>query len=126
MTELLFGDIEDSVMTWLASQLTEYVGDRVPTTTQLPGVVVSRLGGPRVNVAAERATVTIEAWAKDYRTANQLALKARQQVHAIVGQAVAGNAFSRCDEFAGPGRLADPTGALARVVFTVSLTARPT
>ncbi len=113
-------------MSWLSSQLTEYVGDRVPINDDLPGIVVSRLGGPRVTVASERPTLTVEAWAKDWRTANTLALKARQQVHSLVGRTVLGNTFSRCDEFAGPGRLSDPAGKLCRVTFTVSLTARPT
>lgn len=127
-TAALFGDVEDAVIIWLQSQLAESVYDRVPKVTGalLPLVIVERLGGPATSVVTEEATVTVEAWAKSWRTAQNLVQRARQAVHSLPGNVVAGLTFYRVREYAGPGRLPDPISGFPRFVFTVSLTVRAT
>lgn len=125
---VLYGDVEDAVIIWLNSILEESVYDRVPsvTATMLPLVIVERLGGPQASVVTERATVTIESWAKSWRTAQNLIQRARQAIHNIAGETVAGLTFYRVDEFTGPGRLPDPVSGFPRFTFTVSITVRCT
>jgi hypothetical protein len=126
MSNEAFADVEAAVMSWLGGGLTEYVGDQVPSKEQRPGIVVIRLGGPRINVAAEDATVTIEAWAQpgQWPAAHALILRARQRMHAVVGTLVDGVTFVKVSEFAGPGRLIDPVSGAARYVMTFSLRVR--
>lgn len=125
---VLFGDVEDSVIIFLQSILEEQVYDRLPsvTATMLPLVIIERTGGAAQSVVTERANITVEAWAKDWRTAQGLAQRARQALHNLPGETVAGLTFYRCEEFAGPGRLIDPTTGFPRFTFTVSLTVRCT
>jgi len=112
-------------MSWLGDQLSVYVGDKVPTTAQLPGVVVNRLGGPRTNLSTEDATVTFECYAKDsWPAANALAREARTAVWNLTGRTVDGVTFVKVSEFAGPGRLWDDVAKQVRVVFTASLRVR--
>lgn len=123
---VLFGDIEGAVIDYLNANLAEDVSDRVPTNTKdaLPFVVVSRTGGPRVSLVTEKPTVTVEAWAKNWRDAEDLVQRARQQVHAMSGGVHNGLTFYGIAEFAGPARLPDPVSGSPRKTFTVSLTVR--
>lgn len=123
---VLFGDIEDALCVHLNSRLSEQVGTRVPkvTETLLPFVVVERLGGPKITVVSEQATVTVEAWAKTWRRAQDVAQLARQAIHDIEGEIVNGLVFYKVTEFAGPARLPDPVSNFPRFVFTVSIDVR--
>lgn len=123
---VLFGDIEDALIDWLNAHLTPPVGDRVPkvTTEALPFYVVERLGGPKVSVVTENATVTVESWDNYWRSAQANAQLARQAVHNIAGEIVNGLVFYRVQEFSGPARLPDPVSSKPRVVQTFSITVR--
>ena len=128
MGAVLFGDIEDAVIIWLNAHLTVDAYDRVPSVTNdmLSFVIIERTGGPAVTVVSERATLIVEAWAKSWRSAQDLMQLARQAVHDLPGEIVAGVAFSRVDEFAGPARLPDAVSGYPRFTMTVSVTVRPT
>lgn len=129
-TDVLFGDVEQSVITWMQDQLTERVSDRpasvTPAMRDAGFVVVERLGGPRTSLVAEDATLTIEAWAADWVAANDLALRARQAIHSIKGENIEGLTFYLVNEFSGPARLPGPDSKTPRVVFTVSTRVRCT
>ena len=128
MGAVLHGDIEDAVIIHLNARLAVNVYDRVPSVTNdmLPFVIIERTGGPAVTVVSERPTIVIEAWAKSWRAAQSLMQLARQAVHDLPGEIVAGVTFSRCDEWAGPARLPDPVSGYPRFTMSVSLTTRPT
>lgn len=128
MTDVLFGDVEAAVIDRLDAALTEDVSDRVPNDASgvppVPFVVVARVGGPRVSLVTEQPTLTIEAWAKTWREAEDLIQRARQEVHAMAGGVHNGLTVYAVAEFAGPARLIDPVSGSPRKTLTVSMTVR--
>jgi hypothetical protein len=126
MDAVLFGDIEDAFADYLNVVLDTPVFDKAPkeTSSRLPFIVLSRIGGPKVSVVTEAATLSIESWANGDKTAHDNAQLARQAIHRLPGQIVNGIVISRVDEFSGPARLPAPESNKPRYVFTVSVIAR--
>lgn len=127
MTAPRFGNVERAVIEYLDALLAAPVGDRVPEGDPLahvPNLVVVRLGGPRVSVVTEQATITVEARGATKVEAFDLCADARQLVHQLEGRRTGGLTFYGIREFAGPAPLPDPESGLPRYTFTVSMTVR--
>lgn len=119
-----FGDVEAALIDYLDAILDAPVMDQVPTGGTLPNVVVSRLGGPRVTVVTEQATITVEARAATRTAAFDLCADARREIHGVEGRVLGGLTFYGVREFAGPAPLPDPESGVPRFVFTASMTVR--
>lgn len=102
------------------------VGTRVPNPRPARFVRIRRIGGPRLNLVADRPQLSIESWAATEEQAADLAQLCRGLIHAMRGTTVAGVAIYRVTEFAGPAELPDPTSDQPRYVQTFEIAMRGT
>lgn len=129
MTDILFPDVTDLVVTEIRSRLVErgeaaQVGTRVPNPRPAKFVLVRRVGGPRLNLVADNATLTIEAWGSDEAEAQDLLQLARTFIYAMRGTVHSGVAIYRIGEFAGPVNLPDPLSDQPRYTATMTVACR--
>lgn len=87
-------------------------------------VYVRRLGGPRLNLVADNAQMTVECWAATAEAAHDLAQLCRAIVNATPGRVIDGVPVYRVDELAGPADLPDPLSDQPRYVFTTYVALR--
>lgn len=126
---VVFPDAVALTLTYLASVLPEH-GYDVPTCQRVPNprpavfVRVLRVGGPRLNLVVDAATLTVEAWAADDDDAMALAQLTRALLHAMAGTTVDGVAIYRVQEFAGPAMQPDAVSDQPRAVATYSVETR--
>lgn len=126
---IVFPDVEDLLVTYLASRLPEYgrtarVSVAIPAPRPDEFVTVPRRGGVLATKVTDAATIGVECWAVSDAAALTLAQLCRGLIHALPGQVVNGVPFYRVQEFAGPGLLPDGLSGHARYVFTVSVHVR--
>lgn len=121
---IVFPDVEDLLVTYLSAELAAR-GDTATVHVTVPNprpdrfVLVPRVGGPKRSLVVDEPTIGIECWAATPAQALGLCELVRGLVHALPGRTVAGVAFYRTGEFAGPGNLPDPESNQARYVLTV-------
>lgn len=128
---VIFPDAAAIVIAYLDDALSDRA-ETAPVVKDVPNprpskfVRVMRTGGPRMNIAADRPQITIEAWHDDAEEAQDLAQLARGLIHAMQGTTVGGVACYRIEEAGGPVDLPDPDSAQPRVTFTVTIGMRGT
>lgn len=121
-----FPDAEQVVLDHLDEQMGVDVGSHVPTPRPTPFVLVRRLGGTRLNEAADNAMLGVEAWGETAPTAADLIQEARALIHAMRGGVHSGVAVYRVTEIGGPAQLPDPLSDQPRYVLTVQVAMRGT
>lgn len=119
-----FPDAERIIIDYLAARVGVPVSLTVPNPRPASFVIVQRVGGPRLNLVADNATLVIEAWAASPTAAKTILGVARAHVLAMRRQVVAGVPVYRVDELGGPGYLPDPDSAQARYTLTVQVALR--
>lgn len=125
MTDLfVFPDAAAVVCVALVEELDVQAGTKVPNPRPTEFVLARRTGGPRLNLVADDAQISIECWAATDEAAHDLAQRARSVVHAMRGTVVDGVTVYRVAEFTGPQDLPDPISHQPRYVFTVSIAMR--
>ena len=123
---VLFPDAVDIAIQALDAALSEPVRSRVPNPRPATFVRVIRTGGPRRNIVTDQPTLTVESWASTCEAASDLAQRARQALHNLVGTQVDGVPIYRVDEASGPADLPDPLSDQARYSQTFSVALRGT
>lgn len=120
-TAIIIGRLADD----LAAEFNETcpVVPRIPTERPTRFVRVVRTGGPRLNLVADDAQITVESWGDSDEDAHDLAQQCRAIINAMPGTSVDGVAVYRVAEAAGPANLPDPDSAQSRYTqtFTVGL-----
>lgn len=100
------------------------VSGSVPQDRPDTFVTVRRVGGPRLNLVADDATLTVEAWAESDTEANTLAEQASAAIRSLRGSSLDGVAVYRITEPSGPVELPDPVSEQHRSTFTVTVALR--
>lgn len=121
---ILFPDIEELVVIYLASKLSVPVGTKIPQDRPSSFVVCRRTGGTRRNLVIDRASIQFHCWADTDANALALAQLTRAYIFAILGEHVNGSYFYDMEESAGPGDLPDGVSNQSRYVFTFALSVR--
>jgi hypothetical protein len=127
--ETLFRDATALVRGYLAGTLpaegvTVPVVGRVPSPRPPSFVLLRRLGGPRLNLVSDGATIAVEVYADDEGEAMDVAQIARGLLHDLAGDVLDGTQVYRVEEMAGPGLLPDPESGSPRVTFSVTVLLR--
>lgn len=129
---IVFPDVEDLLVAYLSAELPAH-GDAATAHVTVPDprpdrfVLVPRVGGVKRNLVVDSPTVGVECWAATPKQAHDLCQLVRGLLHALPDKTVAGVAFYRMEEFAGPANL--PDGGLsgqARYILTVAVSCRGT
>lgn len=94
-------------------------GTRVPDPRPAAFVRVLRTGGPQDTPVTDYAQLTIESWADDEGTAQDVAQMCRALLMASVGSRVNSTPVCGYEELNGPQNLPDPTSAQPRYTFTI-------
>lgn len=100
------------------------VVSRVPNPRPTAFVRVMRTGGPRMNLVADDAQVTVESWADEDTDAHDLAQVARALVVAARGTVVDGTTVYRVTEVSGPAWLPDGISDQPRYTQTFTVATR--
>lgn len=125
MTEPVeFPDAERIVIDYLDTVLGAPVSLTVPNPRPDEFVTVQRVGGPRLNVVADNATLAIEAWADSPTAAKTVLAVARAHLNALGGQTVGGVPIYRVTEVGGPSYLPDPDSEQPRYALTIQVAMR--
>jgi hypothetical protein len=119
-----FPDAERIVIDYLAARVGVPVSLTVPNPRPASFVTVQRVGGPRLNLVADDATLAVEAWAASPTAAKAVLGVARAHVLAMGRQVVDGVPVYRVTEVGGPAYLPDPDSAQARYTLTVQVALR--
>lgn len=115
---------ERLVIDHLNAAMVEPVSLTIPNPRPATFLTVQRTGGPRLNLVADNATLTLEAWGNGPTTAERLLARARALMLAMRGQVIAGVSVYRVAEVGGPGFLPDPDSTQARYTMTVQVALR--
>ena len=120
---IVMPDAERMVIEHLSSVLVPPVSLTVPASRPALFLTVQRIGGPRLNLVADNAMLTLEAWGGGPTAAKELLADARAQLHALRGSALDGVAVYQVTEISGPVNLPDPESNQARYTqaFQVAL-----
>lgn len=127
---ILFPDAAALACTVLASGLPEHGFAGTPTGTRVPAqrpaqfVRVLRTGGLMDTAVTDWAQLTIESWADEEETAQDLAQMCRALIMGSVGSTVNGSTVIAYGEMSAPQNLPDPTSAQPRYSFTIRLRLR--
>lgn len=119
-----YPDAVNVAISWLTDQLGAIVLPRVPNPRLAEMVVVRRTGGVRLNLVADDAVLTVEAWAASDEAAHDLAQEARGYLHAMRGEVIEGVTVYRIADVGGPAFLPDPDSDVPRYTFSVSAAMR--
>ncbi|WP_045076269.1 hypothetical protein [Psychromicrobium lacuslunae] len=123
-----FPDIEKLLCKYLTNMLAltdqagVKAGTKVPVKRPRAFVRVLRTGGARQNVIYDRAQITVEAYADDEVTAEDIAQLCRGFIHRI--DQVDDVQFYRVDEFAAPANFPDPLTSQTRYIATYQIGVR--
>lgn len=119
-----FPDAERIVIDFLTPRVGVPVSLRVPNPRPASFVTVQRVGGPRLNLVADNATLAIEGWAASPTAAKTVLGVARAHVLAMGNQAVGDVPVYRVNEIGGPAYLPDPDSDQSRYTLTVEVAMR--
>ncbi len=100
------------------------VVSRVPATRPTTFVRLFRTGGPRMNLVADDAQVTVECWSDTDTDAHDLAQVVRALIYSYRGSIIGGVTVYRVRELAGPGWLPDPLSDQPRWTQTFTVATR--
>lgn len=100
------------------------VSHRIPPARPQRFVTVTRTGGPRMNLVADNAQVTVDSWAESDDIAHDLAQLARARLVAAAGTVVDGVTIVRVQEISGPGWLPDDLSGQPRYRQSFSVATR--
>jgi hypothetical protein len=126
----VFPDVEALVKARLDSELPSYWFEDVTVDTVIPNprpdvlIVVRRTGGPRLNLVADGAQLTVEAWHPADSDAQTLAQICRALIEAMQGQRLDDTTVYTVTELAGPQNLPDPLSEHPRYTFSVQIAVR--
>jgi hypothetical protein len=115
-----FPDAVKIVIDAIDPQMWVPVLSRVPDERPARFVTVRRIGGPRMNLVADEAMLTVEAWGSDEADAHDLCQQARALIYAMRGTTSSGVAVYRITEISGPARLPDLSDH-ERYTYTVQI-----
>lgn len=127
---VFFSDTVTVVRTLLLDGLDDHgygsvaVVSRVPNPRPTSFLRVFRTGGPRMNLVADDAQVTVEAWASTDTAAHDLLQAARGLIVAARGTVVDGTTVYRVAEVSGPAWLPDPLSDQSRYTQTFTVATR--
>lgn len=122
---VLYPDAVHVAISWLETQMgPNLLVPRVPNPRPTRMVLVRRVGGPRLNMVADNATLAVEAWDVSEEDAHDLAQEARGYLFAMRGEVVEGVACYRVGDVGGPQLLPDPESDQPRYAFTVNVAMR--
>lgn len=121
---VIMPDAERVVVDHLNGILTEPVSTTVPNPRPPVFLVVRRVGGPRLNLVADNAMLTVEAWAPGQTAAKALLALARGHIHAMRGMVVGGVPVYGITETGGPAFLPDPDSTQPRYTMTLQVSMR--
>lgn len=102
-----FPDAAAVVIDAIDPQMWVPVVSRVPDPRPSRFVIVRRIGGPRMNLVADEAMLTVEAYGETEADAHDLCQQARSLIYAMRGTTSSSVAVYRVTEIAGPARLPD-------------------
>lgn len=97
---------------------------RIPNPRPSRFVRALRIGGPRRDIVADNAMLTIEAWAESDAQSALLAQATRAAVNALAGTVLGGAAVYEVTELSGPANLPDPDSSQSRHTWTVEIAMR--
>lgn len=128
MTEaILFGDVEQMQIDWLAATLPNYGYTGIKVSSQVdkanPSVRVLGTGGQRRNLVVDTPTLVWEAWHKTETGASLLARTMRALIGTLPGQTV-GGMFIYSTDLDIPQNFPDPESSRVRYTFSGSLSIR--
>ena len=122
MTEIIaFPDAEALAIAYLTERLGVPVSTKVPNPRPNEFVKVTRVGGSKVRLNADSATLVFECWGATTISASDLGRMARAYVHAMPGNDVNGKWVYKVTEVGGLAFFPDPNTDLPRYQFTVSI-----
>lgn len=105
-------------------------GESWPVRAKVPNprpdqfVTVTRTGGPRLNLVADQAQITVDSWALIDEEAHDLAQLCRALLHGAASTVVSDSPIYRVTELSGPGYLPDPDSDQSRYRQSFTLSAR--
>lgn len=122
---MVFRDAEALVVAYLRSRLLELgqsarVATKIPKTDRPDRLVkVTRTGGPRRDLVADSAQITVECWEATGPAAERLAALCRGLMGAMPADVAYGHSVHRVGEVGGPAYFPDGETDLPRYQFTV-------
>lgn len=129
MTRVIFGDVVELVIAYLAEHAPDLiVGTEFKKPTSKPTVTINRSGGPQSLRVADQAYVSFDVWAPStwngLADAHDVAQTVRSIVGSMTGAVVNGTPIYRVSELAGPARLPSPDRETDRWTFALAVTFR--
>ena len=127
---VFFSDVVTALRSMLLDDLPDWGYSGIPVVSMVPNprpamfVRLFRTGGPRLNMVADDAQITVESWANEDTDAHDLAQAVRGLIYATRGTSTGGLSIYRVQEFAGPGWLPDSFSDQPRFTQTFSVAAR--